>query len=1328
MIFRFLFGQSQSKRKKRDFTVLKRRLGLEILETRELLSVSPLLPRSFELPPNQFESSDETVAIVTAIDWFENLSRADGSEEIDNLELTESGDAYAGQWIVQLDSKTLQNVQDTASSVSSLAEQFAPYGISVLSGLGNPGLLLTQVDAAETEQSELLASLGFFEYWQPNYVIESAGIVQEVNDPNIDLQWGLDFINVGTAWNVSDGSGVVVAVLDSGITLTHPDLQDNIWTNTMEIAGDGIDNDGNGFIDDVYGWNFVSNNSNTTDADGHGTHVAGIIGAVADNSIGGSGVAPGVEILPVKVISGSNGSTANIVSAINYVLDLKSHGVNLAVINMSLGYYNEDPAVGQAIKKAGDTGIVVVASAGNEGKNNDAKPHYPSGYNNFDNLISVAAIDSNGQLASYSNYGQTTVDLAAPGTSIYSTTKNGSYGLMNGTSMAAPFVSAAVAILVANNNVTGNSILSPATIKEQILSTVTPQPSLSGKVASGGSLNLANFFIPELPTAPNAPAYLAILAVNNNSVTLQWQDNAQNETDFELQYSTGNETGWTPYSELIAANKTQTTVVVTAGTVYQFRIRAVNEQGNSEWSNLVTMPTTTPAKPAAPAGVKVTVIDSQSIALYWNNVSNATAYRVERSLSSGSGWSVVYSGSSPAFTDANLNSSTKYYYRVYALNDYVPSGASVVAGTTKAEIPNTPFNVQGTALSATSIRITWNSAVHATNYRVEFYNTAKGKWAALGTTTSHSVQHQNLTASTTYQYRVIAVSGAGESAPSSTIQVKTTIALPSAPTKLTGTVIDSVTIDLSWNAVAGATSYRLEYSLTGKSADWKKLGSSTITGTNGKAVNLAAGMKYSFRVFAMNEAGDSKPSNVFSVTLPALTPVSEPKGLTALAESDAKVNLFWNAVANATQYLVERSTDGNTWKKMTTISAVSTEVLLSGHKAATNYYYRVTAKSSAGTSNLSDVVSVTTRIKSPSAPRTTILDSHSVKITWTLVKDAIGYRIEKSLEGSILWESVNAVTFFAGTKEYIDTDCDLNTVYRYRVIALGTNSATDSQASKEKSITTVPEMPTGFSAVSVLDRQIILAWDEVEGAKSYLIEKFNGKSWVSAGTSKTTELTVKLLKPETAYQFRVIAAGKTGKSPASASISVTTAVAVPPVPAKFNVFAMDSDSIGLTWNGAVGATEYTIQRYNNDKKTWETIGTTTGLSYIDTNLSSSAKYSYLLFASNTTGQSKTASAKTATLSAANETTAPSALTLELAAARTLRISFDSPVSGRASYRVEWSLDNVFWTSQKVFTVSNNTISLAGLQSKTTYYVRIRLEVKTTQQISLWSDSEMFSTI
>lgn len=329
----------------------------------------------------------------------------------------------------------------------------------------------------------------YVRYAQPDYTVSLA---KTPNDPSFSQQWGLNNTgqNSGTAdadidapeaWNVSTGSGkTIVAVIDTGVDYTHPDLAANIWTNTREIAGNGIDDDHDGYVDDVHGWDFANNDNNPMDDNGHGTHVAGIIGAVGNNGIGVDGVNWRVQIMPLKFLDASgSGSLSNAIRALNYAV---ANGAAVANNSYSGGYFYQ--AFYDAIKNAQSHGVIFVAAAGNSGTNTDSSPAYPSGYN-LDNVISVAATDRNDALASFSNYGPNTVDLAAPGVQIYSTLKGNSYGSMSGTSMAAPFVTGAIALLRdVHPTWTYQQIIN------QLYSTVDPLSSLRGKVKTGGRLNI----------------------------------------------------------------------------------------------------------------------------------------------------------------------------------------------------------------------------------------------------------------------------------------------------------------------------------------------------------------------------------------------------------------------------------------------------------------------------------------------------------------------------------------------------------------------------------------------------------------------------------------------------------------------------------------------------------------------------------------------------------------------------------------------------------------------------------------------------------------------
>ena len=277
----------------------------------------------------------------------------------------------------------------------------------------------------------------------------------------------------------------MVAVIDTGIDYSHPDLAANVWTNPGEVAGDGIDNDRNGYIDDVRGWDFANNDADPMDDNGHGTHVSGTIGAVGDNGVGVAGVNWQVSIMGLKFLSGSgSGSTSGAIAAINYATRMRrDFGINIVATNNSWGGGGFSAGLRDAIEAGGQAGILFVAAAGNDGRNNDATASYPASYTS-QSIISVAATDRSNALATFSNFGATGVDLAAPGVGIYSTTPGNNYAAYSGTSMATPHVTGTVALMAA-----ANPQATAGQLRTAILATAAPTASLAGKVATGGLLN-----------------------------------------------------------------------------------------------------------------------------------------------------------------------------------------------------------------------------------------------------------------------------------------------------------------------------------------------------------------------------------------------------------------------------------------------------------------------------------------------------------------------------------------------------------------------------------------------------------------------------------------------------------------------------------------------------------------------------------------------------------------------------------------------------------------------------------------------------------------------
>jgi len=369
-----------------------------------------------------------------------------------------------------------------------------------------------------------LSNMPEVEYAEPNYIYKIVKPIVEKNilddimpvsdnnayytpvDAKFGQLWGLN--NTGDnaprgvtgvagadvkalqAWEISQGSRAVkIAVIDTGIDYRHPDLRDQMWVNEAELNGtDGVDDDGNGYVDDIHGFDFANNDGDPMDGHSHGTHCAGTIGA-SHNAFGVAGVMRDVEFVGIKFLTDSgSGSTENAIKSIDYATKV---GVDL--MSNSWGGGGRSEALKEAIERANDAGIVFTAAAGNSSTNNDSRPHYPSNYE-VENVISVAATTAADDLASFSCYGRRTVHIGAPGHKILSTTKNGGYESYSGTSMATPHVSGVIGLLLANE-----AGLTPVEIRQRVMSTSDPVAALRGKTINGGRINAYNLLTNTIP-------------------------------------------------------------------------------------------------------------------------------------------------------------------------------------------------------------------------------------------------------------------------------------------------------------------------------------------------------------------------------------------------------------------------------------------------------------------------------------------------------------------------------------------------------------------------------------------------------------------------------------------------------------------------------------------------------------------------------------------------------------------------------------------------------------------------------------------------------------
>ena len=320
------------------------------------------------------------------------------------------------------------------------------------------------------------------EYAEYNYKVYPNAIPSDTEYSNL---WGMTKIGAEQAWDLTIGDpSVVVGIIDTGFDYNHPDLIANIWNNPGEIAGNGIDDDGNGYIDDIHGISAINNNGDPMDTGSHGTHVSGTIGATGNNAEGVVGVNWQTSMVGCSFLGAQGGNTADGIECINYMVGLRNAGINVRVLNNSWGGGGFSQALMDAIVAANNANILFVAAAGNNSSNNDMGAHYPSNYD-VANVMSIASTTSTDAMSSFSNFGSTTVDMGAPGSAILSTVPNNMYASFNGTSMATPHVAGAAALMLA-----ANPALTTAELKSFLMESGDPITALNGNTVSGKRLNV----------------------------------------------------------------------------------------------------------------------------------------------------------------------------------------------------------------------------------------------------------------------------------------------------------------------------------------------------------------------------------------------------------------------------------------------------------------------------------------------------------------------------------------------------------------------------------------------------------------------------------------------------------------------------------------------------------------------------------------------------------------------------------------------------------------------------------------------------------------------
>lgn len=559
-----------------------------------------------------------------------------------------------------------------------------------------PKLNLNVLSAKSKSDSEIADTINYLNslpnviYAEPDYLVRTTAIP---NDALFTQQWAVNNegqtggsfdadIDAVEAWGHSaDGSNVVVAVIDTGVNYNHEDLANNMWVNADEIPGNGIDDDANGFIDDIHGFDFVNNDGDPIDDHDHGTHCAGIIGAEGNNGVGIAGAVHNAQIMAVKFLSAfGGGNTSDAIESVIYAVD---NGAD--ILSNSWGGGGFSQALMDAITYANDNDVMFIAAAGNSSVNNDLSPHYPSSYTN-ENVIAVASTTHSDGMSSFSNFGLTSVDLGAPGSDILSSVSDGAYASFSGTSMATPYVAGA-AVLIRSNFPS----LSSSEVKQILLESVDPIPALSDRTVTGGRLNieaaLNNAFIQA--SMVNISTNQEGVVAPGETVTIPFTVNALNRSVGDYHYQIDFQLSDPEISELT------------------FDV------------NVTVLPDVIP--PAAINDLMVEGVGSSAATLSWINTGDdefeGNAYEIQIAYSQSpiteANWSLatLISGISPQGSGEmqqavinGLSSSTTYFFAIKSIDnaDNVSEISNVVSSDTLAgpDMSLTPGSIDTVVLTA----------------------------------------------------------------------------------------------------------------------------------------------------------------------------------------------------------------------------------------------------------------------------------------------------------------------------------------------------------------------------------------------------------------------------------------------------------------------------------------------------------------------------------------------------------------------------------------------------------------------------------------------------
>ncbi len=878
---------------------------------------------------------------------------------------------------------------------------------------------------------------------EPNYVVTLGAIPNDTQWSNL---WGMNNtgqtggtadadIDAPEAWDITTGSeNVIVGVIDTGVSYNHADLAPNMWANPNEIAGDGLDNDLNGYVDDMHGINVAfetgsSDNGNPLDDNGHGTHVAGTIGARGNNGSGVTGVNWNVRIVACKFIDALGaGNVAKAVKCFRYLNHLKQvQGQNIVVTNNSWGSGEASQALEEAMSGRDQPGmapILHVCAAGNDAFDNDRGTGYPSNLG-LDNIIAVAATDHNDQYAAFSNYGASSVDLAAPGVSIRSTYyyPADSYTTYSGTSMASPHV-AGVAALVWAAYPTASAL----EVKERILAGTdfigNTGSNVNKPTVTNGRLNAFNALENDDTTPPAAVTTLAVAGETLSSVSLDWTASGDDGISggasyYDLRYASApiTEATWAGATPVSGEPRAQP-----AGGIESFMVRGLNPGATYHFALKVR---DNAGNESAVSNNAMAATDGGTVGLEDDMEAGAANW-----TTTGLWHQSAHRANSPT---------TAWYYGKEETRTY--NTGTLNRGT----LTSRPINLTG-APEALLTFSHWNQQDPNGNVDRSLVQVSTGaEWVTIheshGTNNAWEQRSVDLTpyirGATSISVRfsfsqdIYTTIYEGWYIDDVRVLVNVVEAAPAAPIALRASALNSYELDLVWNDRAdNEAGFKIERSADGSS--FTQIGATFTNVTRFVDKNLLGGTTYSYRVRAYNTLGDSDYSNVATgTTLPS---PAAPSNVTATVMSPIQLVVRWtDNSTNESSFTVEKSQNGVNFQHVATLSPNVTQWTDWSVCCGATYYYRVRAYNQYGYSPYSNIVSVTMPAP-PAAPGSlaaTALTDLRIQLTWTdNSTNEVSFYIWRSTDG-VNFGSAGRVD--ANVTTFTDVNLRNGTKYYYRV-------------------------------------------------------------------------------------------------------------------------------------------------------------------------------------------------------------------------------------------------------------------------------------------------------